>query len=380
MIAARPLLETEIFFHGKIHDISSPSINFPGITNLLSAPQNIAWGAQHTVLNIHMKDHEGITRNATFLSSSILSLIHSATCVFALINQYIVSYFNSSYVNLITGLIGFVLCALELVAESVRLMNQILFRSQIFDYSTIQRLSKDLESLKKEGLALVQTLRKNGLIEETILEKLTSELTELTEDSKALTIKKLESALYLKNINQINREYFTLSQSEIDSIACIESVFGETTAKENRIELEIVKARGLGRRIQPHLFHEYTSTQSKLKSDLETFLMKDGEDPASRFECRDLFNRMSQQSYKAIVIHSIAIAVLLLTIGAIGLTFSTLPPLIPFLVSTAVGLLAVLSEGYKKTALPSRGNEIRLDYLIPNSFRSSNKTLASSTL
>ncbi len=321
---------------------SSPSIvylgsgttNLPGITNLFFAPYEFFHSMKAMLSAEKINDREGILQNGLRVISTPFSFIDSVSKLVWYIFEggiyfkLISAAYHRTLLPLtwyITG-IGFIMCAIEGVIESISL-----YRTKQFytDY-----YPQEIEPLKK-----------NHPIDEKI---------------------------YLNKLQQLQNRFLKISPEKLQKIQDYAQSKPLSVDKQ-KLQEKIINAElttqknDLIRRVHPWLADEIEQKIPGIIQNLQS------SDPTKRAEAKDkaaeIFQNMKVQTHKKILIHSIGLAAVLVTTIGLILGCLAFPFLIPLVVLLAAGALSLARQFLHGGLMDSKGWEFNVKNCIPSAVK-----------
>lgn len=320
MASGITLREYQIQVGGVRYDLNAPSTNFPGISNLIFAPQGMIQACRGVIQAKKVSDPEGMRHSASFFIGCLMAMSHAVSRTFALVNDYLKKTFVSQTVHQIVSKIGYGLCGLELMLELWRCVNQLIFHYKIisqWDCPTY-RQGQSVEAFIKKSRAFAEKQGIQNISWDKDLQSIEHNL-------------RVQSAT--KALDQINKAYFSVPEYEK---AC--------------------RGISLARRVQPWLF-------SKLQTHLSSLATLDD---ATKLQ---LFSDIKTQSQKALCIHLLALIGLGITISSIFATSLLLPPLLMSALILNACFISLTASVLQTCLLPSKGYQINYHFLLPECLR-----------
>lgn len=376
--------ENQIVVNSKIVNVSNSAITFPGLTNIIFAPLNVIWASREVATHVERQDREGIRESFTLLMSSIAGLLHAIEYSFALINDYVIHYISHPAITMAVATTGYVLCALEFLAESFRFIAQLIFKYRYFHpasapiltkeneqgiLSFIERAEKILDRVDMTDLASQKDRLKRDLAA-IRADLATAAITDSVKSTKKIS-QKIKATLCLYNTIKIRKKYFTLSEADRINLETTQSAEARGfvppgTADMYKHKEETKLAVQLARKVQPWLYHQIAEKKDQIELDLYSMLEDGAEINLEKLqEAEELMKKIHQQCNKALIINGIALTALAITIAAIYVTSLSLPPLIPLAIGLSVGAIAISAGSLKSVWLPTEGWNIKMSYIIP---------------
>ena len=375
------LNESQISFGGQVLDVQNPAVTFPAVSNLLFAPLNIFWSVQQAVDSQFDGDHEGFKNALLQLVSAITSLIHAIPYTFALVNDYVHTFMAATSFATALPIVGYVLCGIGFIQESIELIKQAIFNSKLFGSYQSPKLKAETEPQLREFIRQAKrfTERMDQPFFHESKEQLMRSILTLESHLDAPNYeeahqveKKLKAALNLYNIQVIRKDYFSLSSSDIQQLESLNQMEMQGVISIRKRSLTMIKhekicqnkAKSFARRVQPWLFKEYTQNAARLENSLKQMISTGAIDEASLTEATTLINKINNQSRKAMIIHVIALSALALSIAALAVTTVTVP-FVPAGFAIAAGIFALVAWGIKSGMMPTEGFRFEAKYLLP---------------
>jgi hypothetical protein len=377
------LRENEIIADGSVISVFPSTNNYPALSNIVVAPLNAIWCIKQIIYSSIIKDNEGLKESIGQLTSSFAAFCHAMNYSLCLIYEFMTKSVIATGFNHALSTLAFVLCGIEFMLESIRLVKQLLFQNQLFKEKDGPRLQEETKEGIHQFLEQAEQFLEKLTIKEfsTFKAKLLNEIKQLKIDdqapfSQAKTLeKKLTSALYLYNIAIIDTNYFKINEKEkkaISQISSLESKHLVPKGFESKRQDNILdgKAIQLTRRIQPWLFTEYQVTSAAVTHRLENCIMQDGSiDLEAIEEAKNLFEKIDTQSKKTIQIHLVAIFALGLSIASVVCTLIAAPFALPLAFGITAGVFSFTAGTLKTTLLPSEGYTFNWQYMLPDFLR-----------
>ncbi len=379
-------LENEFQIDRVTHSIENTHPSTPGIGNLIFAPLNIIWGVYQAFIYSAERDYEGLKQAIFKLISGVTALIHSVPYTMSVVNDYVHTFLSSTTTLLTTiPIIGYVLCGLGFIQESIELIKQVLFSSKLYSSSQSPRIISDTKD------ELIQFIN----ISKEILEKIDQDFFKESKDKllKSLTDLennlnnpnytdahqfegKIKAGLMLYNFQIIDREYFKLSETnaaQLRNLAELETsgIFHQPDhnfVQAKTISMLANKAKKFARRVQPWLLKEYVDNASQLQAQLSNILGQDEVNLAELEKATQIIDKINAQSRKAVIIHIVALTALSITIASLAVSLITVP-FVPAGFAIAAGVFSVVAWMLKSGMLPSQGYQLNIKYLIPGWIR-----------
>jgi len=312
--------EYQIQVGGVLYDLNAPSTNFPGISNLIFAPQGMVQACRGVIQAKKVSDPEGMRYSASFFIGCLMAMSYAVSRMFALVNDYLKKTFVSKTVHQIVAKIGYGLCGLEVMLELWRCVNQLVFHCKIvsrWDCPTYRQgqsidafIRKSYAFAKKQGIENISWTEAPQVIAHNL---------------------RVQSAT--KALHQIKEAYFSGAEGDKAS-----------------------RGISLARRVQPWLF---TKLQTHLGT-VETL------DDATKLQ---LFSDIKTQSQKALCIHLIALIGLGVTLFSIFASSLLLPPLLMSALILNACFVSLTASILQTCLLPSEGYQINWHFLLPECLR-----------
>ena len=366
--------------------IPDPDINFPGILNVVKAPFKMASNIAHFMKCFVLWDVHGMKDGLVSFISSFNAFVHAACYLSGSVIDYLSKDFPKTMLTSIITVTGFIICAVEFLNESYRLIQQISFHKKLFfssdleilKESTVNNISKFLENLekileKKPDPNLAEAHKK---LKEQYNFLKDSAFNGQSENVKKLRVfgKKVEAFSYLSNIKYIEQKYLSLSNKEEKKILKTFDQEQQGKLKTGSTEAEkqtLIKPKSinLARRIQPILFKTFKEESKRLQQGLDEILNKTDlrfEDMNSTLqESQEFFNKVQAQSIKAMKIHGIALFSLGIAITSTVATLFTFPLALPISLSAISAILGIYTGFAKEVMLPADGDNYHWYQILP---------------
>ena len=334
----------------------SHKLNPPGITNILFAPLEFVDNVIDALAASRIQDNEGMVLNGLRVASTPASFIGSSLQLGWVLLQVGVfcKIFSSTVLDSFASvskaipLIGFAICAVEGLIESLGIHRTLEFKRRFY-LTDLESLKTALQSNDKNKIALYL-----NRIASTLPDALKQSLKECELSPEIL--RKLEENIYLNRLELLNKEYLQVSPESAKKIDhVIQNKFTHLSVAEQEKKREIFndrelikKNRYLVRRVQVELANEIQKTLPEAIAGLQS---PDLEKRKSSLETSSkLFEKIKTQHYKNLLVHALglfalAIAVTGLIAGMIGCPFAVLIPLIAIGMGTSL-LRNILGKGF----------------------------------
>ncbi len=330
--------------------------NLPGMTSLLSDPFDYIHSMNGIKKGVISKDHEEVLdASSRFLGVHISSLAGIGATV-SFINRH-KEIHNSGLMafSALSLFFGLILCAIEMIVESISAKRQGQFIYKNFSINDIKGLDENMS--KADLTKWIKKVEKNP---ERYLEALTSEevlnfiptLRKLLDSPKAevkvLLDRYREKVIYSK-LKKLSKRYFQLNPSETTQLKELsEKEFPKLSKEESYIKLELMKENALkrkmvnlSRRIRPWCVAEISGEIHEVLKNLTSPNQKIRENAA--IKGAEILKNIDIQAKKKLLVHIIGI--IAIGIFATGLILSSLA--VPFLVPAilfGVGMTVALGR------------------------------------
>jgi hypothetical protein len=358
--------------------------NVPGVTNIFYAPYEFVRSNKAILKAVKIDDQEGLVENGLRIASTPFSFFNSVSqlvyyaCKAGVYFNVLAETLNPTLISLSTYIIGvgLVMCAFEGVLETLGLIRAAKlhlkhypsdlesFRKTLSIQDPIQRkqkISELLERFLQRSPLSIEVkneieafLRKNDLSNDEFFNQLTN------------VFNQIEENIYLTKLSQFRQAYFQISPEELEKIETEIQKKGAEAQREKIIHANLKrKSNDLIRRVQPWLANKIEQTLPGIIQDLQS------DDALKRQEAKgkaaEIFDNIKMQSQKKLLIHGVGLAAVLIT--AVGLILSlscfALPFLIPFIVVSGGGILAIARYFLNRGLINSTGWEFNGENCIP---------------
>jgi hypothetical protein len=305
--------------------LGSGSTDLPGIANLFFAPYEFFLSMKALLSAEKINDGEGILQNGLRVISTPFSFINSVSKLVWYIFEGGIYFklISAAYQHTLLPLtwsiagLGFIVCAIEGVIESIGLYRSKKFYNQFYPQ----------ENEEKIYLTKLQQLSNRFL--------------------------KISPEEQQKIHDYVQRKPLSVEKQKLEE----KMMAAKLTTKKN----------DLIRRVHPWLADEIEQTVPGTLQNLQS------SDPTKRGEAKDkaaeIFQKMRLQSQKKILIHTIGLAAVLVT--TIGLILGCFP--FPFLIPLAVllvgGALSVARQLLHAGFMDSKGWEFNVENCIPSTVK-----------
>lgn len=323
--------------------LGAGSANIPGMSNLIYSPLELVEAGYSAYDAYQINDTEGLYESGVKVVQSLFCIVQAilqTTWNFLFTGKFF-HFIADIDIWLLTGsplsrevaALGFVVCAIEGVLETVGLVRTIKFFKENYS-SELQELKETLQLSDSElkQTKLLKCLQK--ILQAPFPEEIKNEIdtylanNELNEsDLSNQFLIKIEESYYLEKAKNIQAKFFEISSEEQLEIeeAIQESPSENPQLQKQRLtEIHLKRKKNeLIRKVHPWLATRIEESLPDLIKNLQSI------DPCIRDEAREkalsLFNNIKIQSEKKMIVHSTGLVAIAFTIAGLILSCFALP-------------------------------------------------------
>ena len=390
---------------GKVESYPGTTSTAPGIAQVVYAPFETVIAIGALIRSCAIDDEEGKLDASLRLAQqpfSFLGAVGSLTISAMEIGLFFKSFKFPNYAPYISTLasgLGLALCTLELFCESIGLQRSISFLSKFY-YSSPPKLPplseiQNTTEIKEKIIKWAQHLIKNpesmqvdlGMAHsQALLLQLNRLVTNLQAEGSFLSepevraetqrfLQQVNDQILLSDLKHLQREYFIVSQSEMEKIDAIarkkfpELSEAELYRKKDGLTSQFLVRKGsnLARRVQCWFVRELNE---KLEPLIEKLSHPDANIRAlARVEAKELLELMDIQSKKKMMAHVIGIIGIVILIAGLIAGLVACPYLLPIVLLGVGGLFAIARYHFALGYWNSRGWHFEIYNCIPAPIR-----------